>query len=92
MVVKNTVHYEDEFLKIKLDALPDYLPRYDDIKRLTEYKGYWLIIPVKENEYRVEFYYTTKQKPFLPRFIMDPILQKLLMESFDKLIQLSEAV
>lgn len=91
LVLKHTIHVENEIIKIQLEPLPDYLPRLNNVTRLDDYKSYWLIIPKENNQYQLEFYYTSTKKPVLPRFIIDPILQSILMDSFSKLIQLSEA-
>jgi len=91
LVLKHTLNFENEIIRIQLEPLPDYLPRKDNVTRLNEYNGYWIIIPEVNNNMRVEFHYSTTKKPVLPRFISEPILQKLLMESFTKLIKLSEA-
>ncbi|MBN1182550.1 MAG: hypothetical protein JXB49_09710 [Bacteroidales bacterium] len=92
LVLKHTIHIENKIIKIKLEPLPDYLPRMHNVTRLDEYEGYWLIIPEDNNQYQIEFYYTSTKKPVIPRFITDPIIQSILMESFSKLIQLSEVV
>ena len=91
LVLKHTLHYENGNLIVTLKPLPDYLPRQKDVTRLDEYNGYWKIIPEGTDHIQVEFYYLSTKKPVLPRFIMDPILQNMLMESFTKLIALSEA-
>ena len=91
LVLKHTIIVENEIIKIQLEPLPDYLPRLNNVTRLDEYNGYWLIIPKDNNQFQIEFYYLSKKKPVLPRFIIDPILQAILLESFSKFIQLSEA-
>ena len=90
LVLKHTLSNENGKLIIKLEPLPDYLPKQDNVTRMDEYLGYWIITPESDHAFRVEFYYTSTKKPIIPRFIMDPILQKMLMESFSKLIKLSE--
>jgi hypothetical protein len=91
LVLKHTVSYKNNRLIINLESLPNYVPEQRDVTRLTEYIGHWEVIQEKPNQLKVQFYYASLEKPVLPRFIIDPILQKILMESFMKLIDLSEA-
>jgi hypothetical protein len=75
---------------IKMEALPEYLPQVKGVVRMNNYSGYWVLEDMGYNQTQVKFHSTSFTKPVFPRFIQDPILQRMLLKSFETLIKLSE--
>ncbi|MCG8306630.1 MAG: hypothetical protein MI975_04505 [Cytophagales bacterium] len=71
-------------------ALPDYLPSEKGLKRMKHYTGQWEILPLGNGYTEVKYLTTAFSKHMAPRFILDPIMQRLLIESMENLIKLSE--
>ncbi|MDA3905422.1 MAG: hypothetical protein PF484_05030 [Bacteroidales bacterium] len=68
-----------------MNAKPNQLPYYEDISRVEKYEGYWTFVPLENGKTRVEFYTVAFTKPKVPRFIQDPIIQSVLIDSINKL-------
>jgi len=68
-----------------MTSKPDQIPHYKDISRLENYKGRWVFKTDFEGTTHVEFYSISFTKPIVPRFLQDPIIQKALIESIQKL-------
>ena len=75
---------------IKVEAIPDYLPKEKGVDRMNNYSGYWILEDMGQNKTQVEFHSISFTKPVFPRFIQDPIIQRMLINSFETLIKLSE--
>ena len=67
-----------------ITGLPAYIPPKSDITRIQHYEGYWKLIPGKDGDTKVEFCSTSFTKPMFPRFIQDPILQEIMINSMVK--------
>lgn len=75
---------------IHVEALPEYLPHQKGVDRMKNYSGYWILDEREGNQTQVKFHSTSFTKPIFPRFIQDPIIQRMLLKSFETLISLSE--
>ncbi len=73
-----------------MEAMPEYLPHIKGVERMNNYSGYWLLEDIGRNKTMVKFQSTSFTKPVFPRIIQDPILQQMLINSFETLIKLSE--
>lgn len=90
LITKYTVHGQRGKTEIKITSAPGFLPKNNGISRLEHYEGAWTFTPVSTHTMKVVFSTTTFSKPVLPRFIQDPIIQRVLMQSFENLKNLSE--
>lgn len=68
---------------------PNFSPRLKNINRLKNYEGRWVFRPLENGRTKVEFYTIAFTKPILPRFIQDPIIQKIFIDSINKLRDLA---
>jgi hypothetical protein len=66
---------------------PDRVPQQSGITRMDKYEGQWVFIPVGNGKTRVEFYSIAFSRPIVPRFIQDPVVQGILIDSINKLVQ-----
>lgn len=90
LVTKYTVEQIGNQTIIKIEVLPEYLPQVKGVERMNNYSGYWLLEDIGFNQTMVKFHSTSFTKPVFPRFIQDPVLQRMLINSFETLIKLSE--
>lgn len=75
---------------IKVTALPNYLPKQEGVERMKNYSAYWVLEEKGINETQVKFHSIAYTEPVFPRFIQDPLIQRMLINSFEKLIRMSE--
>ena len=68
---------------------PDFSPHLENIKRVKNYEGRWVFKPLENGQTKVEFYTISFTKPIFPRFIQDPIIQKIFIDSINKLRNLA---
>lgn len=61
------------------------LPYYKDIPNNKKYIGEWLFVPQKDGTTLVEFHSIALFKSSIPKFIQDPIVQNILIESINNL-------
>ena len=75
---------------LHITAMPDLIRFKPNVRRLENYTGKWILHPCINGKTKVEFYNISYTKPIVPRFIQDPIIQRILLNSFEKLKSLSE--
>ncbi len=90
LITKYTVEQFGNQTIIKMEALPEILPHIKGVERMNNYSGYWLLEDIGYNKTMVKFHSTSFTRPVFPRFIQDPVLQRMLINSFETLIKLSE--
>ncbi len=90
LVAQYTVSNYPNVLVIDVSAKPNYLTSYAGTARLKDYQGQWLIKKVNDTTCMVNFISVSFKKPVLPRCIQDPIIQHILLNSFESLIKLLE--
>jgi hypothetical protein len=90
LITKYTVEQTGNQTLIKMEAVPEYLPQVKGVDRMNNYSGYWLLEDIGFNKTMVKFHSTSFTMPVFPRFIQDPVLQRMLINSFETLIKLSE--
>lgn len=86
LIAKYTVEQHLNRTVVTIESLPNYFPPEKDITRINNYSGYWILESVNDNRTHVMFHSTSYTKPMFPRFIQDPILQRMLIKSFETLI------
>ncbi len=64
---------------------PNQLPYYESISITQKYEGKWLFIPLENGTTKVEFHSIALYKSSIPKFIQDPIVQDILIESIHNL-------
>ena len=72
-------------------ARPERFPRKSDVNRLEKYQGSWKLIPQAEGKNMVEFSSLTFSEPPVPRFILDPIIQRMMVNSMIDFKTLAES-
>lgn len=76
---------------ITLEGEPKKLPEKNNVQRIPQFEGSWELTPKSGNKVKIDYFIFTRTKPFLPRWIIDPIVTYGLWSTFDKLrVQISE--
>lgn len=75
----------DSQITLFLTGKPDRVPLQNGITRMEKYQGQWVFIPLGNGKTRVEFYSIAFARPIIPRFIQDPVVQRILIDSINKL-------
>lgn len=70
---------------------PNRLPYKKGISRIGKYEGRWVFTPIENGQTKVDFYSISFTRPVLPRFVQDPIVQGILLDSIKRLKNLTEA-
>lgn len=81
---------ESSEVVIKITAQPDYLDRVPGVNRQQNYVGKWILKETLNGITQIQFYSISFTKPIFPRFVQDPITQRMLIRSFEEFIKLSE--
>lgn len=79
---------KETILKILADK--EFLAEDPKMERINNYQGEWKFVEGKEGETQVEYRVISFTKPVFPRFIQDPVIQKLFIDSFQDLKRLAE--
>ncbi len=90
LIARYTIEKVGNNTVIKVESIPEYLPLKKGISRMKNYLGCWILEPGSGNCSHITFYSTSFTKPMFPRFIQDPVIQRMLVKSFDTLIKMSE--
>jgi hypothetical protein len=90
LIAKYTVEQLANTTVVMIESVPKYLPTVKNVIRINNYSGYWILESVSDNITHVKFHSTSYTKPMFPHFIQDPILQRMLIKSFETLINQSE--
>jgi len=90
LIANYELKQKDRTTIIQVTALPDYLPKKEGVERMKNYSAYWILEEKEWNKTLVKFHSIAYTKPVFPRFIQDPLIQSLIIKSFEKLIILSE--
>jgi hypothetical protein len=84
------INYSDEVI-LSITSSPDHLPRRIGVSRIETYYGQWIFKRGEDQKTYVEFYTIALDKPIMPRFVQDPVIQQVLLDSVYKLKMLSES-
>ena len=90
LITRYKIVNESSEVKITITALPDYLERISGVNRQQNYSGKWILKETQNGITQIQFYSISYTKPLVPRFMQDPITQRVLIRSFEEFIKLSE--
>lgn len=82
---------KDEETILKMLADKEFLAENPKMERIQNYQGEWKFTPGKTGQTLVEYRAISFTKPVFPRFVQDPVIQKLFIDSFQDLKRLAEA-
>lgn len=78
---KNTV-------SVILEGRPDHRPEIKGVQRMSGFEGAWEFIPDPQGGIEIEYMIFTRAKPVLPRWIIDPIVEYGLWNTFAEMQKL----
>ncbi|MFK5855458.1 MAG: hypothetical protein QM503_04955 [Bacteroidota bacterium] len=81
LVTKYELIKRDSITLMKLTSVPHQLPLYHGISRLDKFEGSWIFTNLSNGTTKVEFISLSFAKPIIPRFIKDPIIQSMFIDS-----------
>ena len=90
LVTRHLVEQHGLNATIEIEAAPDFFSETNGIERMKNYQGTWFFSVIKNGSTKVDYRVISFTKPIFPRFVQDPIVQKLSIESFVDLKQLAE--
>ncbi len=90
LITRYEIVNESSEVKITITALSDYLERISGVNRQQNYSGKWILKETQNGITQIQFYSISYTKPLVPRFMQDPITQRVLIRSFEEFIKLSE--
>lgn len=85
LVTEYTMQESSTATTLYLNGDPTRLPNKKGIVRMDHYEGKWVFRPKANGITEVEFYSISFSRPSLPRFIQDPVIQGVLIDSINKL-------
>ena len=90
LITRYEIVKESPKVIIKITTQPDYLDLAPDANRQQNYSGKWILKENLNETTQIQFYSISFMKPTLPRFLQDLITQRMLIQSFEKFIMLTE--
>jgi hypothetical protein len=78
------VENDSHDFSILINAEPSVYPVKEKIERVKNYKGEWCFTLLDDGTYDVEFLSVIFTEPVVPRFLQDPVVQSVLIDSIDK--------
>ena len=90
LVTRHSLEYNDLNACIEIEAAPELLSELEGIERMKSYRGTWHFYTNESGMTIVDCRVVSFTKPMFPRFIQDPVVQKILIGSFVDLKRLSE--
>ncbi len=90
LITRYEVVKEPPGVMIRITAQPDYLDMVAGVNRQQNYSGKWILKETRNGITPIQFYSISFTKPIFPRFVQDPITQRMLIRSFEEFIRLSE--
>jgi len=70
---------------LNLTSVPTQLPNYQGVSRLDKFEAYWTFTDLGNGTTEVEFISISLGKSIIPRFIKDPIIQGVFIDSVNEL-------
>ncbi|HKI88102.1 MAG TPA: hypothetical protein VKA38_03680, partial [Draconibacterium sp.] len=90
LVTESSVEESAKMTCIQIKAIPDRVAEKPGIERLKNYLGTWNFSTMKDGRTTVEYRVMVYSKPVFPRFIQDPLIIKLSIQSLVDLKHLAE--
>lgn len=78
----------DSSIIISMEGKPDQVPYFKDILRMEKYEGEWSFVPLKNGKTKVELTTISFTKSNIPKYIRDPIIQSVFIDSINNLKEL----
>ena len=91
LVTKHTIRQSKNKTSIEIEAVPEFMAEIIGIERMKNYRGTWHLYQNSNGSTSVDYRMVSFEKPVFPRFVQDPVIQKITMNSFVELKQLAEA-
>ena len=91
LVTRHLVRISENETVVSIYAEPGFFAEKEGIERMQNYLGEWKFNTNKSGSTAVDYRVVSFTKPIFPRFIQDPVIQKLFIDSFQDLKQLAEA-
>lgn len=80
-----------QWARIEVESVGEVIPPQKGIKRMRKLQSVWLLQAQDANTTRVQYQALATDKPLLPRWITDPIVQKTFVKLLDNLRKTGEA-
>ncbi len=90
IIVKNSLIIEGSYVTIAMKSLPEYMAYQNHDNRIEGYEGEWRMYTNSKGITHVVFESFCKTKTSLPRAVLDPIVQRIMINSFSNLIKMCE--
>ena len=90
LVTRHFVKRTNTETEILIFADPGFFEQKEGIERMQNYLGEWKFTTGGDGITKVDYRVVSYTKPVFPRFIQDPVIQKLFIDSFHELKQLAE--
>lgn len=90
IIVKHSLTKNGSYISISMKSLPEYMAYQSDNNRIEGYKGEWKMYTNSKGTTHVVFESYCKTKTSLPRVVQDPIVQRMMINSFSNLIKMCE--
>ena len=91
MITKSALKSFGDHTAIEISAVPACKPECKNVERIKNYWGSWKFFSGKNGVTSVECRVVSGDNPVFPRFVQDPIVQKISIKSFSELKLLAEA-
>jgi hypothetical protein len=91
LVTRHLVNQIGSETTIYISAQPDFYAEKAGVDRMKNYLGEWRFSLVEKGITTVDYRVVSFSKPVFPRFIQDPVIQKLFIDSFHELKYLAES-
>lgn len=90
LVTRHLVSNSGNETIVSIYAEPGFYAKKEGIERMQNYFGEWKFSTKENGSTAVDYCVVSFTKPVFPRFIQDPVIQKLFIDSFQDLKQLAE--
>lgn len=85
LVTHYQVDQDGDKLILRLRSTPDAMAYTQGVSRMQNYEAKWILKPLENGHTHVSFYSIAFSKPIMPRFIQDPVVQGVFIDSIQSL-------
>jgi len=87
LITRNIVSSDSlkKIVHVELTASPELLPEKKNVQRMKHFDGSWDFKDLGNGKTQIDYFIFTKTKPFLPRWIIDPIVENGFWTTFNDL-------
>ena len=90
LITKHELRRNNGGVVIDIVSVPEFKPETKSVERIKNYWGTWNLAYSIGGETNVECRFISGDKPLFPRFMQDPVVQKITIDSFSDLKSLAE--